>query len=332
MNNKNILAPFEKIFSMENIFKAWKDFKKGKKNKKDVSVFSMNLINNLSILQRDILSGNYRHNKYFHFKINDPKPRDIHKASVRDRIVHHCIYNSLYWFFDNKFIYDSYSCRLNKGTQRAMDRFDIFLKKESNCYRKTTFVLKCDIKKCFASVDHIVLKKIFRFYIKCPKIIKILDNIVDSFSSGIYGKGIPLGNLTSQLFINIYLNEFDLYIKHELKIKKYIRFADDFVVISENQDYLKNIVQFINNFLFEKLQMNLHTKKVFVRKISKGVDFLGWVHFPRYKVLRTKTKRRILNNFKGKISQKQFCSYMGLLKYGNTYKIQNYILDIYGNI
>lgn len=140
----------------------------------------------------------YKPDGYFAFKINDPKPRDIHKASVLDRLVHHAVYRVLYPYFDNQFIYDSYSCRLNKGTHRALDRFQIFGAKISRNNTCTVWVLKGDIRKFFASIDHQVLKNILIKYIKDEDTLWLLAKIIDSFNTpGKIAKGLPLGNLTS---------------------------------------------------------------------------------------------------------------------------------------
>ena len=331
INNKNvvmkyIIPPFEKIFSLENLFKAWQDFKKGKKNKKDVADFSLHLVHNLSVLRNDIISGQYKHSGYLHFKINDPKPRDIHKASVRDRVVHHCLYSALYPHFDQKFIFDSYSCRLGKGTHKALSRFKQFSKEESgNCKRKI-WILKCDIRKCFASVDHIVLKSILKEHIMCGKLFVVIESVIDSFSSGIPNKGIPLGNLTSQLFINIYLHELDLYLKHRIKAKKYIRYADDFVIFSKNRNFLLSIITDIQEFLHIKLKSDLHNKKLLLKSLFSGFDFLGWIHFPNHKVLRTNTKKRMFKKLAHSTNPKTLTSYLGFLKHGNTNKIKKMLI------
>ena len=156
------------------------------------------------------------HGGYFAFNISDPKPRNIHKASVRDRLLHHALYRKLYPFFDRKFIADSYSCRERKGTHLALERFNEFARKVSGNNSKTVWVLKCDIRKFFASIDQKLLLDIVERYISDTDIISLLRSIIRSFQT-IPGKGLPLGNLTSQLLVNVYMNEFDQYIKHRLK-------------------------------------------------------------------------------------------------------------------
>ncbi|MEX2014027.1 MAG: reverse transcriptase/maturase family protein [Parcubacteria group bacterium] len=264
------------------------------------------------------------HGGYHAFNISDPKPRNIHKASVRDRLLHHAIYRVLYSFFDKKFISDSYSCRLNKGTHKAMERFKIFAYKVSKNNTKQCWILKCDIKKFFASIDHTVLKNILERYIKDKDILWLLFQIIDSFETST-GRGLPLGNLTSQLLVNIYMNEFDQFVKHKLKVKYYIRYADDFVILHQSKDHLTYLRHGVNMFLEEKLKLSLYPDKVFIKTLSSGVDFLGWVHFPHHRILRTVTKRRMLKNLSGNTSDETRVSYLGMLKHGNTYKIQKQI-------
>ncbi|MEJ0001635.1 MAG: reverse transcriptase domain-containing protein [bacterium] len=180
---------------------------------------------NLLNLHLNLKTKKYKHSGYRAFKISDPKPRDIHKASVRDRLLHHAIYRMLYPFFDKKFIYDSYSCRIGKGTHRAMDRFRHFFRRTSKNNTRTCYVLKCDIRKFFANIDHDILKKILAKHIGEADTLWLLTTVIDSFSTtwtpGVQ-VGLPLGNLTSQLLVNVYMNEFDQFVEHRLKVKCYI--------------------------------------------------------------------------------------------------------------
>src|SRR3989344_3182623 len=217
---------YESIISVENLLEAWKEFLRGKRQKRDVQEFQAHLMHNILSLHHDLVSQTYRHGGYQHFKIADPKPRDIHKASVRDRLLHHALYRQLYPFFDRAFIYESYSCRIGKGTHRAMDRFRTFASQVSKNHTRTAWVLKCDIRKFFASIDHQTLFAILERYIPDQNILQLLREVVSSFPQGVaLRRGLPLGNLTSQLLVNIYMNEFDQFVKHELKAKYYIRYA-----------------------------------------------------------------------------------------------------------
>jgi RNA-directed DNA polymerase len=310
---------YDDIITLSNIYKAWNQFKIGKQYKPDVALFSKRLDVELYNIYRDLQNLSYSHSPYTHFTITDPKSRDIHKALVRDRIVHHLLYNALYSYFDKKFIYDSYSCRLGKGTHKARLRFEYFYNKCSLNKTKQVWVLKCDIRKFFASIDHDILKTILQRHIQDEKLLFVLFHIIDSFhTQDTLRKGLPLGNLTSQLFVNIYMNEFDQYIKHILKVKYYIRYADDFVILSQDKNYVHKILEEIQTSLKEKLKLDLHPNKVSISTYSSGVDFLGFVHFPYHKVLRTTTKKRMVRRLADAPTKETIYSYKGLLKWGNT--------------
>jgi retron-type reverse transcriptase len=267
---------FEKMISVPNLLLAFKEFLRGKRNKKDVQEFQLHLMDNILSLHNDLKNQTYTHGGYHAFNISDPKLRNIHKALVRDRLLHHAIYRILYLYFDTKFIHDSYSCRINKGTHKAINRFRDFNRKVSKNNTRTCFVLKCDIKKFFANIDHAILKKILEKHIKDKNILWLLLQVINSFTScHIYAmadirKGLPLGNLTSQLLVNIYMNEFDQYVKRELKVKYYIRYADDFVILGEDKEYLKELLTKISIFLSESLKLSLHPDKVFIKTIASG--------------------------------------------------------------
>lgn len=290
----------------------------------------MYLIDNIFTLHTALVEKTYRHGLYKAFKINDPKPRDIHKANVRDRLVHHAIYRVLYPYFDRTFIFDSYSCRLHKGTHRAINRFRVYGWKVSLNNTKTAWILKCDIKKFFASIDHKILKDILSKYIEDTNTLWLLGEIIDSFHTE-NEIGLPLGNLTSQLLVNIYMNEFDQFMKRVLKVKYYIRYADDFIILHEDRQYLINLLPDISEFLNIRLKLILHPVKVFIKPLNLGIDFLGWVHFAYHRVLRTSTKRRMFNKLKLRHSKAALSSYRGLLKHGNTYQILLKLEKLYFN-
>jgi retron-type reverse transcriptase len=299
---------------------AWEEFVRGKRKKKDVQEFQHRLMGNILTLHRELACGLYRHGEYHAFKISDPKPRDIHKALVRDRLLHHALYRMLYPFFDRTFIADSYSCRRAKGTHRAMNRFRVFARKVSHNDTRTCWILKCDIRKFFASIDQRILLDIIAARIPDERIVGLIAEIVGSFHMNERGKGLPLGNLTSQLLVNVYMNEFDQFVKHELKAKCYVRYADDFVILDATRLNLVRVLPLISRFLDSRLKLSLHPDKVCIRSFASGVDFLGWVHFPDHRVLRTSTKRRMTNRLQG-ANDAVRASYKGLLRHGNTKKI-----------
>jgi len=316
---------YQDIISLDNLLVAWKEFRNGKRSRKDVQVFEHNLMGNIFQLHEDLETKSYKHSKYTVFKISDPKPRVIHKATVRDRLFHHALYRTLYPFFDRKFIADSYSCRVNKGSHPALNRFREFFFKVSKNNTRTVWVLKCDIKRFFASIDHGILIGMLRESILDDSLIWVLSEVINSFDlSG--GKGIPLGNLTSQLFANIYMDKFDKFVKHILRVEFYLRYADDFVFMSHNKNELVGSLPMIKEFLWEILRLELHEDKTMLKTVASGIDFLGWVHFPDRRVLRTATKRRMFRNIVYKDGDKETSqSYLGLISHGNTYKLRQEI-------
>ncbi len=318
---KQFTIPLEKIISIESLLASWREFLRDKKTNKDVQLFQQNLMKNICDLHNDLTSFSYIHGGYEFFPINDPKPRDIHKAEVIDRLLCHALYRKLYPFFDGTFISESYSCRLRKGAHRALDQFTKFGHEMSKNNTRTCWVLKCDIRKFFANIDHQILFEILAQYITDENVAWLLVKVVTSFESRAQA-GLPLGNLTSQLFVNIYMNEFDQFMKHTIKAKCYIRYADDFVILSDDRNYLKELIPKISDFLDTRLKLSLHPDKVSIATLASGVDFLGWVHFPDHRVLRTVTKKRMFRNIKAKPDNDATRqSYLGLLMHGNAYKL-----------
>lgn len=321
---------FADIISLDNLLQAYAEFVNGKRNKPDVQAFGRNLMDNLSDLHEELKNKTYHHGPYHAFSVADPKPRSIHKANVRDRVLHHAIYRMLYPFFDNVFIYDSYSCRQNKGTHKALDRFKLLAHRVSNNHARTVWILKGDVRKFFASVDQEILLGILSTYIRDSDIFWLLKEILQSFYSTVPGKGLPLGNLTSQLLVNIYMHEFDYYVKHFLKAKQYIRYADDFVFLSDDRQWLEEQIPKIEVVLEQLLRLSLHPDKVYIRSIASGVDFLGWVHFPEHRTLRSATARRMIRRVQKSPKPPTINSYLGLLQHGNSYELTNMILNDYG--
>ncbi|MBP6974783.1 MAG: group II intron reverse transcriptase domain-containing protein [Candidatus Pacebacteria bacterium] len=321
---------YNSIISVENLLFIWEKFICGKRNKKDVIQFQFELGTNIRYLNMDLKDKVYTHGAYEAFNISDPKPRNIHKATVRDRVVHHLVYKELYPYFHKRFIFDSYSCRNRKGTHRALDRFNDFARKVSENHTQTCFVLKCDIKKFFANIDHTTLIKILERHILDVDILWLIKKILGSFYSTIDGVskanvGLPLGNLTSQLLVNIYMHEFDMFMKQELMVKYYIRYADDFVILSNDKKYLEDILPKMHKFLDEKLHLMMHENKVYIKTYDSGVDFLGWIHFPYHRQIRTTTKKKVARMLRHYPKQETVNSYRGLLAHGNTYKFKKRI-------
>lgn len=278
--------------------------------------FEYRLEDNVFSLQDSLLKDAYRHDPYQPFTISDPKQRSIHKASVRDRVVHQAIINVIEPLFESQFIYDSYSCRLEKGTHAAVARLGVFFRQASVNHTRTVYALKCDIRKFFASVDQKILLSLLRRKIKDERVIRLLHRIIESFAF-LPGRGIPLGNLTSQLFANVYLHELDRFVKHELRVSHYVRYCDDFVILTLSRSEAFDLAQRIDTFLKSRLKMELHPNKVKVQTWKQGVDFLGYVLLPYATILRSKTTRRMLK----RATSGNLSSYTGLCQHADAYEL-----------
>lgn len=314
---------FDELFSLNNIFEAWKKFRRGKAGKKDVMEFELHLEDNLFCLYEDLHRGVYKHSPYKHFQIFDNKKRDIYKAETKDRVVHQIIYDYLSSLFEPEFIPDSYASRLGKGQYRAINAFRYFIKL-ANDNHKPRFVLKCDVRKYFDSIDQKVLLDLIKRKITCKKTFGIIEEIISSYVFSKPDKGVPLGNITSQIFANIYLNVLDQYVKKELKCRFYVRYNDDLVIISESKERLEAIRNKVTFFAKEKLFLDIPLEKTSLRKIDWGIDFLGFIILPKAVLLRNKTKNKMYAN----ISNKNVHSYFGILKHCNSYNLKRIILSM----
>jgi RNA-directed DNA polymerase len=324
------------LFSLDNIFLAWKVFRRGKTSKRDVMDFEMHLEDNIFCLYEQLHNGVYKHSPYKHFVIFDNKKRDIYKAEVGDRIAHQIVHDYLLSIFNPKFIQDSYASRINKGQHKAVEAFRYFVKLALG-HREQCFVLKCDVKKYFDNIDQCVLFSFIKDEVYFhEELLKVTKEIISSYGSinfgkGLassentsYSKGIPLGNVTSQIFANIYLNALDQYVKKELRCRFYVRYNDDLIIVMNDKDGLEKIRSKIIDFAKDKLLLEIPMEKTSIRKIGWGVDFLGYNILPKVVLLRDKTKHKIYSN----ISEKNIHSYMSILKHCSSYNLRNNILVV----
>ena len=310
---------FDKIISLENLFDAWTEFKKEKNNKNDVAEFEVNLEDHIFSLHENLKNGTYGHGGYFSFFVHDPKRRHIHKASVRDRLLHHAIHRIIEPVWDKVFIFDSWSSRKTKGTHAAVRRLQDSALRLSHNYTRTLWVLKLDVTKFFNSVDHEILLIILSKRISDDRLMNLFREIINSFNPGL-----PLGNLTSQLFANVYMNELDQFVKNELRIKGYVRYADDFVLLHKNREILIDYRKKIEYFLQERLHLKVHPKKLILKTYASGIDFLGYISFPHHRIIRTKTKWRMFR----KVNKKNFPSYSGVLKHCRSRNLGQSLLKV----
>lgn len=281
----------------------------------------MHLEDNLFDLHKDLCDQNYQHSGYKFFQVFDNKKRNIHKAEMKDRIIHQIVSDCLNSIYENKFITDSYSSRKNKGQHKAVKTFCYFLKLARDDCREV-FVLKCDIKKYFDNINQNILINFIKSQIGCPKIFLIIEQIIKSYNSGKKGKGVPLGNVTSQIFANIYLDIFDKYVKNNLKCRFFVRFNDDFVIILNSRQKLEEIRKKVISFALNELLLEIPLEKTSIRKIGWGIDFLGFTILKDAILLRNKTKDKIYNNIK----RENTFSYIGILKHCNSFNLKQKIL------
>jgi len=278
----------QKISHFDNLQLAYYKAKKGKEAKLEVIKYAKNLTQNLKILQQEIETGNVNVGNYHFFTIYEPKERKIVAASFSERVLHHAIMNICHPYFEKKLIYDTYATRKNKGTYKALDRAKIFTKKNK-------YFVKFDIRKYFDSIDHTILNKMLECLFKDKILLTIFKKIINSYPKE-KGKGLAIGNLTSQYFANRYLGDLDHFIKHTLRIKAYVRYMDDFVIWHNSKDVLINASKQIEIFL--KQQLNLVLKYKQLNKSYFGLSFLSYRLFPNKITLTQKAKKRFKTKIK----------------------------------
>jgi retron-type reverse transcriptase len=328
---------YPKIYSYENLRLAYKRARKGKSKKDYVIDFEKDLENNLLNLKNELMNKTYSPKPLKTFIIRDPKLRKISKSEFRDRIIHHALFNIIEPIFDKTFIYDSYANRKNKGTSNASSRLQNFIRRASKNNHKKAYCLRCDIRHYFENVNHDILINIIKKKVKDSNVINLIELILKNHYSEI---GMPLGNLTSQFFANIYLNELDYFIKHKLKIKYYIKYVGDFVILSCNKSILEFYEREINNFLKTNLDLELHNEKSKIISLNQGIIFLGFRYFYHYKLLK-KNKRKgikdklelLIRGYKesndyNKMMQ-GFESILAYLENANTFRLRMKIINYF---
>ena len=339
---------YEEICSINNLANAWRKAKKGKTKKDYVIEFKQNLRENLLQLRKELLEQTYKPEQLVTFILRDPKTRKISKSAFRDRIVHHAICNVIEPIFDRIFIYDSCANRKKKGTLFAWKRFDRFKKKITTNSHSEAFCLKADIKHYFEEVNHEILLGIIKRKISDKEtmwlIRQILNNSLDELGGGrleFCKKGMPIGNLTSQFFANVYLDELDKFVKHNLKAKYYIRYVDDFVILHSSKEQLVIWKSQIEEFLRKELKLELHPEKSKIISLSKGIDFVGFRNFYHYRLLRKRNiknmKHKIKKFSQGKIQQDKmaeiFQGWNAYAKWANAFSTREKIfLEIIKNL
>jgi retron-type reverse transcriptase len=286
MKRTNFLL--DAIADPDNLRLAFWKAQRCKSTKPEVIQYRKNLDKNLINLHEEILQTNVKVGDYSYFKIFDPKERLICASAFRERVLHHALINVCFKTFEHYQIFDSYACRINKGTFAALNRAKQFQKK----YK---WYLKLDVRKYFDSIDHEILKKLLQRRFKEEKLVSIFGKIIDSYSVNI-GKGIPIGNLTSQYFANHYLAIADRYLKEQLQIPAYVRYMDDMALWTNDKEQLLKTGKKFEKYIVENLKLEL--KPFCLNTADKGMPFLGYLLFPDKTRLRNATRRRFYRKLK----------------------------------
>ncbi len=367
----DLLQDIKPTLALAELFEAYQACRSNKRNTRNALAFEVDYETNLLNLCADINDGSYQPGKSIAFIVNKPVKREIFAADFRDRVVHHLVVSKLNPLFEKAFIHDSYACRVGKGTHFGIQRVDRFIRQCSVNYSQDCYVLKLDIKGFFMHINKQLLFSKLHAFIEqhyqatdklrvielCYKIVfyeptihciikskrsawQDLPNDKSLFYSPPFS-GLPIGNLTSQVFANFYMNSFDHFIKHDLGIRYYGRYVDDFIIVHEDKDYLKALIPVIKARLQDHLQLTLHPNKIYLQHYSKGVQFLGAIIKPHriYIAKRTqgnfyeaiaKQNTQVLAQKPGKDQQAAFLSrmnsYLGILKHYKTHKLRKRLL------
>jgi len=302
--NQGVLYPFSlntdfysEICTYDNLLKAFKNARDGKTTIDYVIEFEKDLEDNLFQLRNELLFHVYKPKPLKTFILHEPKTRKINKSAFRDRIIHHALCNIIQPIFERSFIFDSYANRKGKGALKAVERFHFFHRKVSKNNALSAYVLKADIKHYFETVDHAIMLTLIQKKIKDQRVIWLIKRIFSNYSASKIGKGMPLGNLTSQFFANVYLNELDQFVKHTLRVEYYVRYVDDFVLFHTSRKVLEEYRLKIDAFLRGKLKLELHPDKSRIIPLERGTEFLGLKIFYHY----TRIKKKNMQKFYRKL-------------------------------
>ena len=352
---------------LEALFTAYFECRKNKRNTTNALTFEVDYENNLVQLCEEINSGTYKIGRSIAFIVDKPVKREIFAADFKDRVVHHLIIGKLNHLFEKQFIYDSYSCRVGKGTHFGIGRIDKFIRQCSLNYTKNCYILKLDLQGFFMSINKTILFAKLEKFIKekyqahdKELIIKLSKQVIfndptknciikryksdwvnlPQTKSLFHSKpncGLPIGNLTSQVFANFYMDSFDHFIKHDLKIRYYGRYVDDFVIVHEDKEFLKKLISKLSEYLQTELQVTIHPKKIYLQHYSKGVKFSGTVILPNRIYIADRTKgnfynaiekqNQIARNHKltkeeQQAFQSSMNSYLGIMKHYKSYNLR----------
>ncbi|MGL4672626.1 MAG: reverse transcriptase domain-containing protein [Cetobacterium sp.] len=320
---------YNKIYDFNNLHNSYLLARRSKRYRSEVLKYTDNLEENLIIMQNELVWKTYKQGEYRTFKVYVPKERTIKALPFKDRVLQHAVNAIIEPIFTKGFYEHSYACLEGKGAHKASRVLKTWL---FDTKQKDIYYLKCDVAKYFDSINHAVLINILESKIKCPDTLDLLRKIIDNGT----GVGIPIGNLTSQTFANIYLNELDKFVKHKLKIKYYIRYMDDFIILDESKEKIHEYLHEIESYLSSNLALKLN-HKTRIAPVFKGVDFVGYNHFINRTNLRRSTwvrqKKQIKSMFRkmeqGKMAKEEVAktlySILGHISHADTFLLKKNI-------
>lgn len=332
---------WQQILSWPNLIEAWRRTAKGRTRQRDVIAFRANLEPNLIELQESLIHKTYRTGPYHRFFVFEPKRRQIASLPLKDRVVQHALVQVIEPIFEALFFDQSYACRVGKGAHRGADAVQQQLRQVKREHGEV-YALKADISKYFPSICHDAIKRIIRRRITCPDTLWLIDSILASAADpdALIPRGIPIGNLTSQMFANIYLNELDHFVKHTLCEKSYTRYMDDFAIIHHDKAHLHQVRRDIEDYLWADLGLRTNAKtQVFpVGDGGRALDFLGYRIWPTHRALRTDSIHRMKRKMRrmaslyhrGDMAWEQIdaviMSWVGHARHADTYNLRGKVL------
>lgn len=353
---KRFTGLYEQIYDFENIHQAYLEARKNKRYRDEVLRFTANLEENLIQIQNELIWKTYKSGRYREFYIHEPKKRLIMALPFKDRVVQWAIYRILNPLLEQRYISDSYACMNGFGAQRAVRHLQYWLRKECRSHEKV-YVLKLDISKYFYRVDHNVLVQILHRIIGDKDLLQLLETVIrcEHTNFGVQlgdhqyehermtGLGMPIGNLTSQMFANLYLNELDHFVKEDLQVRRYMRYMDDSLILHHDKAYLWQLKQEIEAFLTDYLHLVLNNKTT-VRGINQGIDWLGYRVWSTHIKLRKKSAMKMRKRIKyltrayrhGDVDaaavNNSVQSYLGLLQHCNSFRLQTKVLEAVASV
>ncbi|MDI3548112.1 MAG: RNA-directed polymerase [Halanaerobiales bacterium] len=331
---------YPRIYDFQNLELAYMKARRAKRFQEEVLQFSFNLESNLIQIQNELIYKTFRTGRYRYFYVHDPKTRLVAALPFKDRVVQHALCNVIEPLFEERFIPDSYACRVGRGIHAGADRVMQFLRVTQHKWDRV-YCLKADVSQYFPSINHAILKAIIRKRIACPDTLWLIDEIIDSGGDGgDCSRGLPIGNLTSQLWANVYLDQLDHFVKEILREKYYVRYMDDFVILGGDKRHLWEVKQEIEGFLADKLDLQLNGKTG-IWPISQGIDFLGYRIWPTHRLIRKSSIKRMKRKLKafqrkyreGKIDLEKINatiqSWLGHVSHADSYNLRKKLLGCF---